>query len=74
MCPDEHEVGPEERTDLINRDEEKRALDLLVSAASEGHSGSLVLRGEPGIGKTMLLDYAVNRASGTSCLSRSCPR
>ena len=61
---DEHEVGPEERTDLINRDEEKRALDLLVSAASEGHSGSLVLRGEPGIGKTMLLDYAVNRASG----------
>ena len=64
MCPDEHEVGPEERTDLINRDEEKRALDLLVSAASEGHSGSLVLRGEPGIGKTMLLDYAVNRASG----------
>ena len=53
-----------ETIDLINRDEERRALDLLVDAARKGISGSLVLRGEPGIGKTVLLDYAVNRATG----------
>ena len=33
-------------------------------AVHEGHSGVLVLRGEAGIGKTVLLDYAVEAASG----------
>jgi DNA-binding CsgD family transcriptional regulator len=64
LCRDDREAEPVESADLINRDEERRALDLLVNAAKQGHSGSLVLRGEPGIGKTKLLDYAVNRASG----------
>jgi DNA-binding CsgD family transcriptional regulator len=49
---------------LINRDEERHALDLLLDAANAGLSGALVLRGEPGIGKTTLLDYAVGRAGG----------
>jgi DNA-binding CsgD family transcriptional regulator len=49
---------------LIDRIEEKRALRLLLSAARDGYSGSLVLRGEPGIGKTALLEYAVAQARG----------
>jgi DNA-binding CsgD family transcriptional regulator len=49
---------------LIDRTEEKRALRLLLKAATDGFSASLVLRGEPGIGKTALLEYAVAQASG----------
>src|SRR5271165_4447942 len=49
---------------LINRDRERQALDQLLDAAKAGLSGSLVLRGEPGIGKTALLDYAFGRAGG----------
>jgi hypothetical protein len=53
-----------QNTALINRDQERHALDQLLDAARAGLSGSLVLRGEPGIGKTALLDYAVGRAGG----------
>jgi hypothetical protein len=53
-----------ENVSLIDRSEEKRALRLLLKAATDGYSGSLVLRGEPGIGKTALLDYAIAQASG----------
>jgi DNA-binding CsgD family transcriptional regulator len=38
-------------------------LDGLVSAVRQGESRSLVLRGEPGIGKTALLEYLVESAS-----------
>ena len=53
-----------QNTALINRDQERHALDQLLDAARAGLSGSIVLRGEPGIGKTALLDYAVGRAGG----------
>ena len=58
------ETGAVENVSLIDRAEEKRTLRLLLKAATDGFSGSLVLRGEPGIGKTALLDYAVAEASG----------
>jgi len=64
ICHDERQVGPAETMDLIDRDDDRQALDQLVDAAREGISGSLVLRGEPGIGKTLLLDYAADRATG----------
>ena len=39
-------------------------LDGLLDAVREGESGALVVRGEPGVGKSALLDYAARRASG----------
>jgi predicted ATPase len=41
---------------LLDRRSELAALDHLLEAVREGLSGVLVLRGEPGIGKTALLD------------------
>lgn len=43
---------------LHGREIEQARIDDLIAAAREGRSGALVLRGEPGIGKSALLDYA----------------
>jgi hypothetical protein len=48
---------------LVGREAEQRALDALLHSAREERSAALVLRGEPGIGKTALLSYAVDRAA-----------
>lgn len=48
---------------LIDRRDERAALDRLTGAVHSSESRALVLRGEPGIGKTALLDYASGRAS-----------
>jgi DNA-binding CsgD family transcriptional regulator len=53
---------------LRGRVVEKAAIDGLLSAARERVSGALVLRGEPGIGKTALLDYAQQSADGMRVL------
>ena len=47
---------------LVGRDAERRVLDGLVAGARLGRSGVLLLVGEPGIGKTTLLDYVADRA------------
>ena len=49
---------------LQGRAPECRALDGLLRAARAGRSGTLVLYGEPGIGKSALLDYVAERAAG----------
>jgi DNA-binding NarL/FixJ family response regulator len=49
---------------LFGRHVECARVDAVLDAARERRSGSLVLRGEAGIGKTALLDYAVERAEG----------
>jgi DNA-binding CsgD family transcriptional regulator len=49
---------------LLDRLPERTALSELLDAARAGHSGVLVLRGEPGIGKTALLEYAIEAAAG----------
>jgi DNA-binding CsgD family transcriptional regulator len=49
---------------LTGRRSERDVLDRLVEAVGEGESRALVLRGEPGVGKTALLEYLVEQASG----------
>src|SRR5690606_32439024 len=44
--------------ELLGRSVQRDAVDALLSRAREGHSGTLVVRGEAGIGKTALLEYA----------------
>jgi DNA-binding CsgD family transcriptional regulator len=47
---------------LIGRESECARLDELLDRARMGRTGALVIRGEAGIGKTALLDYAAARA------------
>ena len=47
---------------LVGRREQRARIDLLLDQATAGHGGALALRGEPGIGKTALLEYARERA------------
>jgi hypothetical protein len=48
----------------MDRYAEKRALHQVLDSVRAGMSGALVLRGEPGVRKSALLDYAVERAGG----------
>jgi DNA-binding CsgD family transcriptional regulator len=48
---------------LYGRAVERSVIDLLIADAIAGSSGVLVVRGEPGIGKTALLDYAAAAAA-----------
>ncbi len=48
---------------LHDRRVECTALDRLLEAARAGRSGVLLVRGEPGIGKTALLDYLMRSGS-----------
>jgi len=49
---------------LHGRRNECEALERIVANVREGHSQVLILRGEPGVGKTALLDHLVGRALG----------
>jgi len=51
-------------TRLTDRRSERGVLDRLINAVRAGESRALVLRGDPGVGKTVLLDYLVSRAAG----------
>jgi DNA-binding CsgD family transcriptional regulator len=49
---------------FLDRASEREALDRLLAQAREGQSAVVVIRGEAGIGKTALLRYAADHASG----------
>jgi DNA-binding CsgD family transcriptional regulator len=49
---------------LLDRLPERAVLSGLLEAARAGRSGVLVMSGEPGVGKTALLDWAVESAAG----------
>ena len=49
---------------LRGRRSERGVLDRLAGAVRDGRSRVLVLYGEPGVGKTVLLDYLAGRAPG----------
>jgi predicted ATPase len=53
---------------LVGRSAERSRLSRLVADARNGRSRALVLRGEAGIGKTALLDYAAAVAGGVRVL------
>src|SRR5258706_5549858 len=56
--------GSRPGTGLLDRHGERAVLDGVLDQARGGSSAVLVVRGEPGIGKTALLDYAAGRAVG----------
>jgi DNA-binding CsgD family transcriptional regulator len=47
---------------LRGRDAERAALDVLLDAARRDESRTVILRGEAGVGKSALLDYAIGSA------------
>ncbi len=49
---------------LLGRTDERLALDRLLAEARDGRSGVLALVGEPGIGKTALVEHAARAAEG----------
>src|SRR5580700_8996482 len=56
--------GVREPARLTGRLNERGVLDRLVADVRAGEGRALVVRGEPGVGKTALLDYLAERASG----------
>jgi DNA-binding CsgD family transcriptional regulator len=54
---------------LLGRDAERAAIDRVLAAAASAGSGALLLRGEPGVGKTALLGYAAARSDGLRVLA-----
>src|SRR3954468_7062543 len=53
---------------LLGRERECVAIDQLLGQVREGRSGVLVLRGEPGIGKTALLRHMFDLTTGFTTL------
>ena len=53
---------------LYGREAEIQRIDALLESARAGRSGTLVIRGEPGIGKTELIRYAIEHADGMTIL------
>jgi len=59
-----HSPVPGRAAQLRGRRSELGVLDRLIEAVRAGESRALVLAGEPGAGKTALLDYLAGRAPG----------
>ena len=53
---------------LVGRGHERQEIDQALARSRSGASAVLALVGEPGIGKTALLDYAASRAEGMQLL------
>src|SRR5258707_7913415 len=49
---------------LLGREREREVLDRLLDGVRGGRGGVLVVHGEAGVGKTALLEYAVEAARG----------
>jgi DNA-binding CsgD family transcriptional regulator len=53
---------------MVGRERERRDIERVLERARSGESAVLALVGEPGIGKTVLLDHAAERAGGMQLL------
>src|SRR4051812_10772573 len=49
---------------LLGRQRQRVVLERLLDTARDGHGSVLVVHGEPGVGKTALLDYTVESGEG----------
>src|SRR4029077_19683159 len=52
---------------LTGRLSERGVLDRFVAGVRAGEGQALVVRGEPGVGKTVLLDYLAGGATSSGC-------
>jgi DNA-binding CsgD family transcriptional regulator len=70
LGPGQLDTDPTRRgaAELLGRRSERGALEQLVGAVRAGESRALVLRGEPGVGKTALLERMIDQASGCRVL------
>jgi DNA-binding CsgD family transcriptional regulator len=57
-------------SELLGRHRERAELDRAISGLGKGRSAALVIRGEAGIGKSVLLDYAADQGAG-HCVTRA---
>jgi ABC-type transport system involved in cytochrome c biogenesis ATPase subunit len=57
-------------TGLTDRASERAALDRLVRAVQSGQGRALVVRGDPGVGKTVLLEYLTGRGGTAATAGR----
>jgi DNA-binding CsgD family transcriptional regulator len=55
---------PHRPSALVDRRAERARLDRLIEDARSGTSGTLVVRGEAGVGKSALVDDVIERAAG----------
>src|SRR6476659_5798364 len=53
---------------LLGRQHECDVLDRMLGAARRRHGGGIVVLGDPGIGKTALIEYAIETAEGFQVL------
>ena len=60
--------SPNVEREVVGRDNELDRVRALLAATREGASTTLVMEGEPGIGKTTLLESAERMATGFRCL------
>ena len=57
-----------DRQVLFGREAESAAVEGLIARAGSSRSGALVIRGEPGVGKSALLGHAIEHATGMRVL------
>jgi DNA-binding SARP family transcriptional activator len=64
-----YETAPAPAVELIGRDEELARFDELLDVTLRGSGGIILVSGEPGIGKTRLLEAMLERAAGRGMLT-----
>jgi DNA-binding CsgD family transcriptional regulator len=64
FSPVEPDAFPPRNVDLKGREVERDTLEGVLTAIQAGQSRVLVMHGEPGVGKTALLDYVADGAAG----------
>ena len=57
---------------LLERQNECEVLDQLLASARQSKGGAILVHGDPGIGKTAVLEYAVGEAQGFKTLRTVC--